>query len=595
MSNSSISTASGWRNWLRLLRRDQRGTFALLFALAIIPLVGFIGLAVDTARGYLVKSRLSAAVDAAALAGGYALESPNLQSDITMFFDANFPAGYLGATVSGPNLVVHPDGETITLDATATIDTTLMRIFDYDTLTVAVSTEVKRETQALDVVLAIDMSGSMGSNGRIAAARDAATDLVNILYGDLTTNPLLSIGLVPWNGKVNITIDGSNYTGYTASDTGSTFTNPGRGPTTGQSQTDVYFANNSPVPLLSPPPDNWNGCAYMRYSDDGDDNNDADILMGVTTTSDGTDWRGWDWMSSVRPMVDGAYVWRPDAFPAKPGNEVGDDRVNATAASKPIIPKKGKVRIDGDEYDYYKISYKSSEQRIRFYLGTSSGSLQQLTRTYNTDDPVITHFRAGDPAPGSERCGMDFKYGGECITCLSHGITPLQHDKQPILDGISALQSPTGSTNIPGGLSWAWEVLSPQPPFEEAEMNPTYQRIQAIVLLTDGENWGYNGDGYERVFGSGTQQHPLDGGGALIPGATGMSARLAKLADNIKAQGVLIYTIQFYHNSGNLAALMKYVASSPDPPYYFFAPDAATLQSAFRQVANSLSVLRLSK
>ena len=35
-----------------------------------LPLVAFTGLAVDTARGYLVKTRLNYALDSAALAGG---------------------------------------------------------------------------------------------------------------------------------------------------------------------------------------------------------------------------------------------------------------------------------------------------------------------------------------------------------------------------------------------------------------------------------------------------------------------------------------------------------------------------------------------
>ena len=52
------------------LARDRRGAAAAFFALAIVPLVAFLGLAIDTTRGYLVKSHLNQALDAAALAGG---------------------------------------------------------------------------------------------------------------------------------------------------------------------------------------------------------------------------------------------------------------------------------------------------------------------------------------------------------------------------------------------------------------------------------------------------------------------------------------------------------------------------------------------
>ncbi len=55
----------------RRLRPDRRGAVAVFLAFAIIPLIGIVGVATDTARAYLVKSRLSSALDAAGLAGGY--------------------------------------------------------------------------------------------------------------------------------------------------------------------------------------------------------------------------------------------------------------------------------------------------------------------------------------------------------------------------------------------------------------------------------------------------------------------------------------------------------------------------------------------
>ena len=53
------------RAFLSRFRRDKRGAIAVLIAIAIIPLIGMIGLATDAARGFLAQSRLSSAVDAA--------------------------------------------------------------------------------------------------------------------------------------------------------------------------------------------------------------------------------------------------------------------------------------------------------------------------------------------------------------------------------------------------------------------------------------------------------------------------------------------------------------------------------------------------
>ncbi|MBT3915089.1 MAG: VWA domain-containing protein, partial [Rhodospirillaceae bacterium] len=110
-----------------------------------------------------------------------------------------------------------------------------------------------------------------------------------------------------------------------------------------------------------------------------------------------------------------------------------------------------------------------------------------------------------------------------------------------------------------------------------------YKRQQAIVLLTDGENYGGSGDGYKTVFGYGSS------------GQDDMDARLEELAANVKADGVIVYVIQFANDVESLKTLLQSVASGPNSPYYHYAPDVATLSQVFREVANHLSELRLSK
>ena len=43
------------------------------------------------------------------------------------------------------------------------------------------------------------------------------------------------------------------------------------------------------------------------------------------------------------------------------------------------------------------------------------------------------------------------------------------------------------------------------------------------------------------------------------------------------------------------ASVGRRVASGPDAPYYYYAPDATALNGAFHEIANHLSELRLSK
>lgn len=473
---------------LRRLFAARRGAVAAYVAIATVPLVGFLGLAVDTTRGYMVKAQLSQALDAAGLAGGRVIFSPNRDSDIQMYFDANFPPGFMGAAVTGPSWTVTPDNEKVTLTAAAVLPTTFMRVLGRQNLTVQASTEVTRQITMLDVVLAIDMSGSMtstdagGGLSRIAAARNAANELVSILFGADETKPLLNIGLVPWNSKVKVMLNGVAYNSAATTTTAvPTFTNP----LTGAAQSLVYYANNSPVPLLSAPPSGWRGCVFQRYINNARTDDDADNQLADYSYSGG-DWVAW----------------------------------------QPVGPE-------------------------------------------------------GEPVAGSARCTMS-QNSSDCTPCLTHGITPMTHTRTTITNAINELISPTGNTNIPQGLSWAWEVLMPGAPFAEADPNPPIRRQQAIVLLTDGENVGGWGDGYKAAWGTGTAAQ------------ASMDARLRAVAAAVKARGVVIYTIQFANPGGATQALLQEVATGPNSPYYHYAPDAATLSQVFQEIANNLSELRLS-
>ncbi len=478
----------------RRFLRDERGGMAVFLAAGIVVLSAAVGLGVDTIRGYLVQSRLAAALDAAGLAGARVMYSDTRDDDIRMYFDANFPPGYMGATIDGPNFTVDANSEVLTIDASATIDTSFMRVLGFQTLTVSANSEITRQTELLELVLAIDMSGSMGNSvsgggTRIAAAREAAEELVNILFGEDETKALLKIGIVPWNGKVNITLNGTTFDpAQTVPEAVDPYVHPILG---GPALSEVQMINNSPVPLLSAPPTaDWKGCVFARYLDDGLDN-DGDLSVGSVTVG-GKDWPAWEFVDPLQ--------------------------------GEPVSPGRCPMAVDNHE----------------------------------------------------------------CTRCLSHGITALQNVKTDTLTAINELQSPTGTTNIPEGLAWAWRVLVPEAPFTQAEVDPPGRRTQAIVLLTDGENYGGSGDGYKTVFGYGSSaQGPVDG--------PGMNKRLEDVAAAIKAQGILIYTIQFAFSSGDLATLMKKVASGPDAPFYHFAPDRATLTQVFKEVANDLSELRISK
>lgn len=183
---------------------DRRGAVAVVVGVSAVALMLFVGVAIDSTRAYFVKDVLQKSLDAAGLAAGSAIDSAFLQADAQEFFDANFSG--LGGTASLDSftVVVDPAGEVINLNATATMYTTFMALGGIETVTVAASTEITRETGSMEVVLVMDNTGSMNNSGKLAAMQAAATDLVNILFGSETVHPNLWMGLVPFSSAVNL-------------------------------------------------------------------------------------------------------------------------------------------------------------------------------------------------------------------------------------------------------------------------------------------------------------------------------------------------------------------------------------------------------
>ncbi len=191
----------------------KRGAVAAFVAVGIVPLVGFVGLATDAARGYKVKTKLHQALDAAGIAGGRAMLEPDRDADIVQFFDANFPQGYLESTVTGPDINADENEGLLTLTASASVPTSFMQVLGFQDITVSARTVVHRAVRGMELALIMNNTGSMRSGGKMDAIKSAAHDLIDILYGDDETVNDFWVGLVPYAATVNI---GSAHTAWFA-------------------------------------------------------------------------------------------------------------------------------------------------------------------------------------------------------------------------------------------------------------------------------------------------------------------------------------------------------------------------------------------
>lgn len=200
------------------LLRDTRGATAVFMAVGLIPLIGSVGLAVDSSTGYLLKGRLSKSLDAAGLAAGRVALNEEAPDVARKYFDANFGTSQR-VSVDNFHFELDSTRKFVTLTAEASTPTTFMQIFGQKKMTVAARTVIYRQSRGLELALVLDNTGSMngpkGDNAPFNAMVKAANDLVDILYGDKDVIDNLWVSVVPFVTAVNI---GNTRTGWLKSD-----------------------------------------------------------------------------------------------------------------------------------------------------------------------------------------------------------------------------------------------------------------------------------------------------------------------------------------------------------------------------------------
>lgn len=199
-------------------RKSRRGAsmiiFTLLVALVLLPLVG---LAIDGAVVFWVRAKLSSAVDAAALAGGRAINVTYTQAQNSgvavtaakQWFAANYPSGWLGTAIVGgnPSVTVQPTQtamQQVNVSASATVPLYFMRILGVNAITIGAAAQSARRN--LNLVLVLDRSSSLGAapygSNSCPTMISSAQNFVNMF-----TDGFDILSLVTFSSSANYPID----------------------------------------------------------------------------------------------------------------------------------------------------------------------------------------------------------------------------------------------------------------------------------------------------------------------------------------------------------------------------------------------------
>ncbi len=204
----------------------QSGAIAIMVAVSMFVLLAVVGLCVDAGLAYLVKARLNAAVDSAALAGARAVTTGNNQTEqiasaraaAADFFAANIPNNYLLSSprITSTNVTFNAGQATIDVVAEAPMPVSIMQIMNFTTLTPVAAAQTIRND--LDMALVIDTSRSLlGSASTVRASAKSFLNKFNVTQDrvalvhfasgvetDIPINPLArGFNRASMNSKIN--------------------------------------------------------------------------------------------------------------------------------------------------------------------------------------------------------------------------------------------------------------------------------------------------------------------------------------------------------------------------------------------------------
>ncbi|MDP2119773.1 MAG: pilus assembly protein [Hoeflea sp.] len=519
----------------------QRGNFALSTAILAPVLLASAGLAVDYVNLASARSELQNAVDAAVVAVSRKDVAP---ADRDAIFNK-----FLKAQLASNNSITLVDQDVdqtvgvnfVRTDAQATgrVPLVFMGKMMPNTVTVLASTTFS--TRSIEIAIALDNTGSMGSGG-ILALKEASHALVDALGDINTSQQSLKVGLIPFVTSVNV--KGEGFSSSWIDETGKSL---------------------------------YNGWTFLtsaqRAARTASGHNDADFAAGAYPHHfnlfawSGTTWKG---CVEARPVPYNTDLTPPDATvpntlfvpyfaPDEPGNRMSEGGNSSTAFNNSWLN-------DG--------------------VTGSNETVQRSTDKYKTQSPVIANHKdtTGPLTLGPNRA---------CPT----PIVPLTSDLSKVRTGINAMQFWNGSgTNIAEGLVWGWRVLSPEAPYTQAAPYNPDAASKILVIMTDGTNVSFGSSGTINKSDYGSYGFLSDGrinsASTQATAEAYLNTSTANMCVEIKKLGIEVYTVLYNTTATSVVTLFSNCASRKEN--FFMANNVVSLKQAFSAIGQSVAGVQIS-
>ena len=517
--------------------RDRRGGVAAPAALSLLLLAGASFGAYDFARASMVRSNLQDALDSAALAAARSSETTpaGVKAYGESVLRANLARQREPLEVKRVSFVLSKG--TIKADAQIAVKPVIAHLFTQSDIIVGARSEVTVTKDPIELALVLDNTWSMlepaASGGdKITALEKASVAFVGAMQAVAARaggGDAVKIGVVPFSSTVNV---GRSHEASSWIDAqGLSPLNDGVFHEGGNGSPHSWKEIDRPQRLALFKQMNiaWKGCVEGRP-----------IPHDVQDTAP----------EPTRPETLFAPYFAPDE-PDKDSsawNNYADDAVNPSWDNSGNLFDKYWRQIQGNAKKYTASGLRSD----RGYKGPNNG-------------------------------------------CDTEPVTPLTTDLAKVKTAVTDMPV-GGATNIPMGMVWGWHVLSPHAPFAHGSPYARKDVKRVAVLITDGENAlevlpsknqsKYTGVGYVWQNRLGTTAADFN----LRKQA--MDGRLAQLCTNMKAKGIVVFTVQV-QVKGNSTPLLRACASRP--AYFFDVQDAGKLETTMKGIADEITRLRVSR
>jgi len=639
--------ATGAAGFLSRLTHDRSGNTLMIVAISLVPLLAMIGGGIDMSRSYMTQTRLQQACDSGVLAARKRMGStvvnngvvPSAVSDFgNTFFDTNFRAGAYGSQSRDFQMTVESD-YSISGVASATVPTTLMRLFGFSSIPITVNCTAKMNYANTDVMMVLDTTGSMNDTNpgdtlpKIQVLRNTVKSFYAQLEAAKTPGTRIRYGFVPYSTNVNVggllkskwLVDTWSYSGRVAKDTGTMITVTdwqtgsnyiSGGTSSGTTYTDTVCPSNGATETLL---NHWfdaNGTENWTYRVNGTNYNCAWATESSTVTITPYTYNNYTytyWQKQTGTHQAKKWIWHHDQMSmdvssyknSNPNLPPVGGAISVNMGGYPDSPSSFNAPFNGcvEERSTYEITDFNNvdfSQAKDLDIDTEPTPGQPATQ-WRPMLPDISWLRMltgwnwntypwssapGDNDPGAQGEVVNANWWGlsACPAPASKLAEMTSTDIATYVDSLVA----RGSTYHDIGMIWGGRLLSPTGIFaaENADL-PGQPTGRHLIFLTDGL----------------TQPNVMTYGAyGIEPNdrrrwSTSSAATLTETVENrftvacneVKKRNITVWVIGFGQT------LNPVLSNCAGAGHAFYASDAASLNDTFSRIAAAMGDLRISR